>query len=181
MGCQRSHRKGIVCYWQVIDKMNILYFDKIKREFFHALALSVLSSGCTTWILSSMETTQGFCMLFLANPRSSTLQNNSSTVTCLPISQIIKVKRTGKDEVISQVLFQTPTRQLTSIVRPAKAYMHQFCADTGCHREDLIIFWLFSHLFFLLKKEKKKRIACKIVQEIIYIYIYIYIYISMFD
>ena len=42
-----------------------------------------------------------------------------------------------KDKLMSNVLLWTHTHGLTSVGRPAKTYIHQLCADTGCHQEDL--------------------------------------------
>ena len=61
------------------------------------------------------------------------------------ISQIMKEKRArtfehcwrSKDELIDNVLQWTPTHRNTSVSRPAKRYISQFCADTGGCLEDL--------------------------------------------
>ena len=43
----------------------------------------------------------------------------------------------SKDKLKIGVLLWTPTPGHTSIGRPAKTYIHQHCADTGCSLEDL--------------------------------------------
>ena len=43
----------------------------------------------------------------------------------------------SKNELISDVLLLSPTHGLDSIGRPARAYLHKLCADTGCSLEDL--------------------------------------------
>ena len=43
----------------------------------------------------------------------------------------------SKDELISNILQWTPTSRHTNSIQPAKAYIHQLCADTRCHLEDL--------------------------------------------
>ena len=45
------HRKGMACYWQVIDHM----IFPIKWEFFQAVAVSELLYGCTTWTLNNLK------------------------------------------------------------------------------------------------------------------------------
>ena len=45
------HRKGMDCYQQVINYMEI-YPDKIKQEFFQVVAMSELLYSCTTRILT---------------------------------------------------------------------------------------------------------------------------------
>ena len=61
------------------------------------------------------------------------------------ISQTIQVKRRhagdylkSRDELQSKVLLWTSTYGHTRIDRPAKTYIHQCWANTGCHLEDLL-------------------------------------------
>ena len=42
-----------------------------------------------------------------------------------------------QNELISDVLQWTPTRGRASVGRPARTYLQQHCADTGCSLEDL--------------------------------------------
>ena len=42
----------------------------------------------------------------------------------------------SKDELINNILLCTPTHGQTSMGLPAKNYIHQLCADTGCRLED---------------------------------------------
>ena len=63
----------------------------------------------------------------------------------LPITKAIQVRRTrhagycwrSRDELISDVLQSTPSHGRAKAGRPARTYMQQFCADTGCSLEDL--------------------------------------------
>ena len=43
----------------------------------------------------------------------------------------------SKDELISDVLLRKPAHGHASVGRPAKTYIDQLCADTGCCTEDL--------------------------------------------
>ena len=62
-----------------------------------------------------------------------------------PISKTIQVRQTrhvkhcwrSKDELISDVFRWTPTHGHNNVGQPAKTYLHQLCADTGCSLEDL--------------------------------------------
>ena len=61
-----------------------------------------------------------------------------------PISKTIQERRRraepcwwSKDEFISDIFQWTPTHERGSIDRPARTYLHQLCADTGCRLEDL--------------------------------------------
>ena len=51
--CQHTPSKGVNCYWQVIDLMvwKSDLSDKIKWDFFQAVAVSILLYGCTTLML----------------------------------------------------------------------------------------------------------------------------------
>ena len=61
------------------------------------------------------------------------------------ITKTIKVRRIrhaghcwrSKDELISDVLLWTPSHGRAKAERPARTYIQQLCADTGCSLEDL--------------------------------------------
>ena len=63
----------------------------------------------------------------------------------LPITKTIKVRRNrrvehcwrSKNEPISDILLWTPSHGLAKAGRPARTYIQQLCADTGCSLEDL--------------------------------------------
>ena len=42
-----------------------------------------------------------------------------------------------KDKLISDILLWIPKHGYTSVGQPAKIYIHEICADTGCCLEDL--------------------------------------------
>ena len=62
-----------------------------------------------------------------------------------PITKTIQVRRTrhaghcwrSRDELISHVLLWTPSHGRAKAGRPARNYIQQLCADTGCSLEDL--------------------------------------------
>ena len=62
-----------------------------------------------------------------------------------PITKTIKVRRTrhaghcwrSRDELISDVLLWTPSHGRAKAGQPARTYIQQLCADTGCSPEDL--------------------------------------------
>ena len=62
-----------------------------------------------------------------------------------PIMKTIQARRTrhaghcwrSKDELISDVLLWTPTYSQAKAGRPARTYIQQLCADTGCSPEEL--------------------------------------------
>ena len=63
----------------------------------------------------------------------------------LPFTKTIKIRRTrhaghswrSRDELVSDVLLWTPSRGRAKAGRPARSYIQQLCADTGCCPEDL--------------------------------------------
>ena len=62
-----------------------------------------------------------------------------------PISKTIQIRRTThlghcwriKDKLISDVLLWIPSHGSTSVGKPSRTYLQQFCTDTGCALEDL--------------------------------------------
>ena len=62
-----------------------------------------------------------------------------------PITKSIQVRRTkhagycwrSKNELISDILLLTPSQGWARAGWPARTYIQQLCADTGCSREDL--------------------------------------------
>ena len=62
-----------------------------------------------------------------------------------PITKANQVRRTKKaghcwrssDELISDILQWTPSHRRAKAGRPARTYIQQLCADTGCSLEDL--------------------------------------------
>ena len=63
----------------------------------------------------------------------------------VPMTKTIKIRRTrhaghcrrSRDEIISDVLLWTPTHGRAKTGRPARTYIQQLYADTGCIPEDL--------------------------------------------
>ena len=56
--------------------------------------------------------------------------------------QVRRIRHAGhcwrsRDELISDVLFWTPTHSRAKTGRPARTYIQQLCQDTGCCPEDL--------------------------------------------
>ena len=125
--------------------------DKVKQEFFQAVAVSVLLYGYTTWILTryfEKKLHGNYIRMLCAVLNKSWKQHPTKQQLYShlpPISQTIQVRQTrhaghcwrSRDKLISDVLLWTHTHGHTSVGRPAKTYIHQLCADTGCHLEDL--------------------------------------------
>ena len=62
------------------------------------------------------------------------------------ITKTIKVRRTryaghcwrSRDELISDIFLWTPSYGWATAGRPARTYIQQLCADTGCYLQDLL-------------------------------------------
>ena len=132
----------------VIWKSNLT--DEIKRCFFQAVVVSILLYGCTTWTLTKrMEkkldgnyTRMLQAMLDKSWRRHPTKQ--SLYCHLLLITKTIQVRWTrytghcwrSRDELISNLLLWTSLHRRAKAWRPARTYIQQLCADTGCDLED---------------------------------------------
>ena len=136
--------------WTANDSLSVIWksdlTDKIKHSFF----VSILLYGCTTLTLAK-------CMEKKLNGNYTRMQRdllNKSwrqhpTKQYLyrhlpPITKTIQVRRTrhagycwkSKDKLISDVLLWTPSHGRATVGRPARTYIQQLCADTGCSLKD---------------------------------------------
>ena len=97
--------------------------------------MSILLYGCTTWTLtkrmakSLMATTQECCAQYQTSPGGSTPQNSSCTATYHPSRKL-----SNSDDADMR---DTASHERTKAWRPARTYIQQLCAGTGCSFEDL--------------------------------------------
>ena len=113
--------------------------------------MSILLYGCTTWTLSkrmekNLDGNETRCCEQILNkswrqhPTKQQLYGDLQSIT-----KTIKIRRTrhagycwrSKDELISDVLLCTPSHGRAKAGRPARTYIRQLCADTGCSPKDL--------------------------------------------
>ena len=109
--------------------------------------MSILLCGNTTWTLTNRiekklngNYTRMLRAIWRQCPKKQLLYGHLP-----PITKTIKVRRTRhaghcwrcRDELISDVLLWTPSHGQAKTGRPAKTYIQQICADTGCNPEDL--------------------------------------------
>ena len=125
--------------------------DKIIRSFFQAAVVSILLYGCTTWTLTKRmvkELDGNYTRMLRAILNKSWGQHSTKQKLyghLPPITKTITVRRTkhaghswrNRDELISDVLQLTPSHGWAKAGRPARTYIQQLCADTGCSLEDL--------------------------------------------
>ena len=141
--------------WTVIGSLSVIWksdlTDKIKRSFFPTAVVSVLLYGCTSWTLTKcMEKTleDNYTRMLQAVLNKSWRQHSIKQQLYShlpPIKKSIQVRRTrhagycwrSRDELISDTLLWTPSHGRAKAGRPARTYIEQLCADTGCSLEDL--------------------------------------------
>ena len=123
----------------------------MKRSFFQAAIVSILLYGCTTWTLTKRmaKKLNGYYTRMLRaisnrswrqHPTKQQLHGHLPSIT-----KTIKVRRTkhaghcwrSRGELISDVLLWTPSHGRAKAGGPARTYIQQLCADTGCSTEDL--------------------------------------------
>ena len=138
-----------------ISRLSIIWksdlTDKIKCSFFLAAVASILLYGCTTWTLTrrlEKKLDGNYTRMLRAILNKSGRQHPTRHQLyghLAPITKTIQVRRTrhaghcwrSRDELISDVLLWTPTHGRAKAGRPARTYIQQLCADTGCSPEDL--------------------------------------------
>ena len=141
--------------WTAIDRLSIIWksdlTDKMKRSFFQAAVVSILLYGCTIWTLTKelkKKLDGNYTRMLWAILKKSWLQHPTRHQLyghLPPITKTIQVRRTrhaghcwrSKGELISDVLLWTPAYGQAKAGRPARTYIQQQCADTGCNPEDL--------------------------------------------
>ena len=125
--------------------------DKIKRSFFQAAVVSILLYGRTTWTLTKRmkKKLDGYYTKMLRAMLNKSWRQRPTKQQLYdhlpPITKTIKISPTrhtwhcwrSRDELITDVLLWTPSHGRTKAGRPARTYIQQLCANTGCSLEDL--------------------------------------------
>ena len=141
--------------WTAIDWLSFIWksdlTDKIKRSFFQAAVVSILLYGCTTWTLTKRmerKIDSNYTKMLRTVLNNSWWQHptKQQLYDHLPaITKTIQIRRTryaghywrSKSEFISDILLWIPSHVRAKVGRPARTYLQQLCADTGCSLEDL--------------------------------------------
>ena len=124
----------------------------MKRTYFQAAVVSILLYGYTTWTLTKRMEKKldgNYSRILRAILNKSWKQHPSKQHLYghFPsITTTIQVRRgtrhvghcwRSRDELISDVLLWTPSHRQAKVGRPARTYIQQLCAYTGCSSEDL--------------------------------------------
>ena len=123
----------------------------MKHSFFQAAVVSILQYGCTTWTLTKgmrKKLDANYTRMLEAILNKSWRQHPTKQLLyghLPPITKTIQAWRTRHaghcwrswDELIIDVLLWTPSYGRAKAGRPARVYIHQLCAYTGCSPEDL--------------------------------------------
>ena len=141
--------------WITIDSLLVIWesdlTDKMKHSFFQAAVVSILLHGCTTWMLTKcmekrLDSNYTRMLQTILNKSWRQHSTKQQMYSHLPsITKTIQVRWTRhawhcwrcKDELISNILLWTPSHGWAKAGRPARTYIQQLCADTGCSSEDL--------------------------------------------
>ena len=142
--------------WTAINRLSVIWksdlTDKMKCSFFQAAVISILLYGCTTWTLTKHMEKKIDCnytrMLWALLNKSWRQQPTKQQLYghLPPIMKTIQVKRTrhvghcwkSREKLIRDILLWTPSHGRAKAGRPARTYIQQLCADTGCSLEDLL-------------------------------------------
>ena len=128
-----------------------LFLEGLKKQFFQTAVVSILLYGCTTWMLTKhmeVKLDSNYTRMLWAILNKSWRQHPTKQQLyshLLPITKTIQVRRTrhegycwrSRDELISDVLSWTPSHGWAKAEQPARAYIQQLCANTGCGLENL--------------------------------------------
>ena len=124
----------------------------MKHSFSPAAVPSILLYGCTTWMLTKWlekKLDANYTRMLRAILNKSWRQHPTKKQLyghLPPIKKTIKIRWTrhvghywkSRYELISNVLQWTPSHDRAKAGQPARTYVQELCADTGCSPEDLL-------------------------------------------
>ena len=141
--------------WTAINRLSIIWksdlTDRMKHSFFQAAVVSILPYEYTTWTLTKRMEKQingNYARMLRAILNKSWRQHSTKQQLYghLPlITKFIPIRRTrhvghsrrSMDELISDIFQWTPSHGRAKAARPARTYIQQLRATTGCSIEDL--------------------------------------------
>ena len=137
--------------WTAIDRLSVVWnsdlIDKMKRSFFRAGVTLILLHGCFTWTLTKrmekkLDGNYTKMLRAILNKSWRQHQTKQHLYDHLPPVKIRQTRHSGHCwrswyELVCYVLLWTPSQRRAKAGRPARTYIQQLCADTGCSPEDL--------------------------------------------
>ena len=141
--------------WISINRLLVIWksdlTDKMKRNFFQAAVVSILLYGCTTWRLTKCieKKLDGNYTRMLQAILSKSWRKQPTKQQLYghlpPFMKTIQVRRTrharhcwrSRDELINSILLWIPSHGRVKAGWPARTYLQQLYANTGCSLEDL--------------------------------------------
>ena len=137
--------------WTAIDRQSVMWksdlTDKRKRSFFQAAVMSILLYGCTRWTLTKRmqkntwqqlhkNAATNIKLLLEPSPDKASALRPPTTHHEKSQNQTNQTRR-NRDELMTVLLLWTPSHGRVKSGWPARTYIHQPWADTGCSSEDL--------------------------------------------
>ena len=150
---------GLAKAWTAIDWLLGIWkselTDEIKRSFFQAVVVLILLYGCTTWMLTKgMEKKLDgnytrMLQAILNKPLGQHPTKQQLYGHLPPIMKTIQIRQTrhaghcwrSRDELISDILLWTLSHGWAKAGQPARTFIQQLCANTGCGVEDHQKWW----------------------------------------
>ena len=110
--------------------------------------MSIILYGCTTWTLTKRMEKKldgNYAKMLRAILNKSWMQHHTNRQLYSHLPPITKIRRArhaghcwrSRDELISDVLLWIPSHGRAKARQPARTYIQQLCADTGCSLENL--------------------------------------------
>ena len=134
--------------WTAINRLLVIWksdlTNKTKCSFFQVAVMSILLYGCTTWTLTKCmekKLDSNYTRMLWAILNKSWRQHPTKRHLyghIPPITKTIRVRWIrlvgycwrSRDELISDILWWTPSHGWAKAGRPARAYIQQLCANT---------------------------------------------------
>ena len=99
---EKDNAKRLTKAWTAIDKLSVIeksdVTDKMKRSFFQAAVVSILTYGCTTWMLTKRMENKlevNYTRILRSIPGGNTPQSTSCTATYIPSRKLSQVDKPG--------------------------------------------------------------------------------------
>ena len=145
----------LVKAWIAIDRLSVIWksdlTNKIKCSFYQAVVVSILLYGCNIWTQTNrmekkLDGNYTRMLQAVLNKSWGRHPKKLLLYTQLPlITKTVQIRQTrpvghcwrSMDKLISNILIWTPSHERAKVGQPARTYLQQLCANTGCNLKDL--------------------------------------------